>query len=109
MRLVSAVVVAAIISTDALAEVGIEHAVKAVPFAAEPEPLLPERCEFLQIRNGVKFWRGDCVSASPYATDVTPKKKSWSQKSRLVGARSGSGSARTTPHLLRSSRYSNGR
>lgn len=84
MRLVLAIVAVVIVSTDAPAEVGIEHAVKAVPFAiGEPEPLLPERCEFLEVRDGVKLWRGDCVSASRYAKSVAPKKKTWRQKSRL--------------------------
>jgi hypothetical protein len=88
MRLGLAVVAVAIISTDALAEGGIAHVVKAVPLAAEPEPLLPERCEFLEVRDGAKLWRGDCVSASPYARlavpkFVAPKKKSWHQKTRL--------------------------
>ena len=77
-----ATVAIVIISTHALAEVGIRHGVKSAPFAGEPEPLLPERCEFLEVRDGVKLWRGDCISASPYGKFVAPKKKSWRQKSR---------------------------
>ena len=76
MRLIFALFAMEIISMDALAEVGLEDVVKAVPSAlGEPEPLLPERCEFLGVRDGVKLWRGDCVSVPPYAQLIAPKKK----------------------------------
>jgi len=82
MRLIFALFAIVIISMDALAEVGLEDVVKAVPSAiGEPEPLLPERCEFLGVQDGVKLWRGDCVSAPPYAQLIAPTKKK-RQKSR---------------------------
>ena len=118
MKLVVAVVAVAIISTDALAEVGIEHVVKAVPSAAEPESLLPERCEFLEVRDGVKLWRGDCVSASPHAKFIAPKKQSWRQKSRLakksvqklsLAKKSVSNTPTRRPCCTRAARYIGGR
>jgi hypothetical protein len=82
MRLIFALVAVVIVSTDAHAEVGIEDVVKATPVAiGEPEPLLPERCEFLGVRDGIKLWRGDCISASRYAQFVATKKKLSRQKS----------------------------
>lgn len=59
------VVYAMIISTNALAQVAIEDRAPSVsPVIDEPESLLPESCELLEVINGVKIWRGDCVSAS---------------------------------------------
>ena len=86
MRFILALVASAIISTAAPAEVGTRHIVKYVPFAGEPEPLVPERCEFLEVRDGVKLWRGDCISASPYRKFVAPKRKSL-KKSRSAKKR----------------------
>lgn len=45
---------------------------KTLPFL-DPEPLRPERCEFLGLTDGFKTWRGDCVSDP--ASDVAPAPK----------------------------------
>jgi len=109
MRLVLMVVAVGIIATDARAEVGIAHVLKAVPVAAEPEPLVPERCEFLEMKDGVKLWRGDCVSASPYAKYVAPKKKSWKQKSKLARKSVLSGAPTRRTCCAHAARYLGGR
>ena len=80
------VVAVGIIATDARAEVGIAHVLKAVPVAAEPEPLVPERCEFLEMKDGVKLWRGDCVSASPYASMLLQRKNRRDKSRDLPGS-----------------------
>jgi hypothetical protein len=60
MRLLFAFIMVAIISEEAFAQGAVEDIVKAKPLAiGEPEPLLPERCEFVGVRDGVKLWRGD--------------------------------------------------
>lgn len=76
MRLILAFLAVQIVSTDALAEVGLEDVAKSVPVATgEPEPLIPERCEFVGISQGVKLWRGDCVSASLIARNKKSRRK----------------------------------
>jgi hypothetical protein len=84
MKLIFASVAITVISTGALAQRGVEDLVKGKPVAlGESEPLLPERCEFVGVRQGVKLWRGDCVSASSYER-VTVRKKSGGKVDRSM-------------------------
>ena len=62
MKCVS-IVAAALLATNALAQVIDEPASSNIAAATgEPEPLLPEKCELLEVVNGAKLWKGDCIS-----------------------------------------------
>ena len=54
--------------TNALAEVATAPFTPSVQsMVGDAELLVPGRCELLDIVNGVKIWRGDCVTVSPAA------------------------------------------
>ena len=41
----------------------------------EAEQLLPERCELLEVVNGAKLWKGDCISRPAAKEPIVRKKK----------------------------------
>ena len=76
MKCVS-IVAAALLSTNALAQIINEPASSNIAAATgEPELLLPEKCELLEVVNGAKLWKGDCIAACSGKADrqKAPKK-----------------------------------
>lgn len=70
------IVAATLLATNALAQVIDEPASSNIAAATgEPEPLLPEKCELLQVVNGAKFWKGDCISRPAAEKPIVRKKK----------------------------------
>ena len=41
----------------------------------EAEQLLPERCELLEVVNGAKLWKGDCISRPAAKEPIVRQKK----------------------------------
>src|SRR6478752_1567274 len=75
MKWCVSVLAAALLATNALAQVINESASPNMAAGiGEPEPLLPEKCELLEVVNGVKFWKGDCIS-QPAAQEPVVRKK----------------------------------
>jgi hypothetical protein len=63
-------------ATNALAQVINEPASSNMAAAiGEPEPLLPEKCELLEVVNGAKLWMGDCISRPAAEEPIVRKKK----------------------------------
>jgi hypothetical protein len=77
MKCVSIVAVA-FLTTNALAQVINEPASSNTNIAAatgEPELLLPEKCELLEVVNGAKLWKGDCISRPAEEEPIVRKRK----------------------------------
>jgi hypothetical protein len=75
MKCVS-IVAATLLATNALAQVIDEPASSNIAAATgEPEPLLPEKCELLEVVNGAKLWQGDCISRPAAEEPIVRKKK----------------------------------
>jgi hypothetical protein len=75
MKCVS-IVAATLLATNALAQVIDEPASSNIAAATgEPEPLLPEKCELLEVVNGAKLWKGDCISRPAAEEPIVRKKK----------------------------------
>jgi hypothetical protein len=53
----------------------IERASSNIAATDEPEPLLPEKCELLEVVNGAKLWKGDCISRPAAEEPIVRKKK----------------------------------
>ena len=70
------IVAATLLATNALAQAIDEPAFLNIAAATgEPEPLLPEKCELLQVVNGAKLWKGDCISRPAAEKPIVRKKK----------------------------------
>ena len=70
------IVAATLLATNALAQVIDEPASSNIAAATgEPEPLLPEKCELLEVVNGAKLWKGDCISRPAAEKPIVRKKK----------------------------------
>ena len=83
------IVAATLLATNALAQAIDEPASSNIAAATgEPEPLLPEKCELLEVVNGAKLWKGDCISRPAEEPTVRKKKrrKKVSESSPVVSA-----------------------
>ena len=75
MKCVS-IVAAALLSTNALAQIINEPASSNIAAATgEPELLLPEKCELLEVVNGAKLWKGDCISRPAAEKPIVRKRR----------------------------------
>src|SRR6476646_9229458 len=75
MKCVS-IVAATLLATNASAQVVNEPAFSDIaPTTGEAEQLLPERCELLEVVNGAKMWKGDCISRPATKETIVRKKK----------------------------------
>ena len=75
------IVVGVIVATSALAQEMVTPP-KEPLMPGEAESLVKESCEYLETINGIKIWGGDCVSASPSAEAVRPKKNARQRKAK---------------------------
>jgi hypothetical protein len=70
------VAAATLLATNAFAQVINGPASSNIAAAiGEPEPLLPEKCELLEVVNGTKLWKGDCISRPAVEEPIVRKKK----------------------------------
>ena len=75
MKCVS-IVAATLLATNASAQGVNEPAFSGIaPTTGEAEQLLPERCELLEVVNGAKLWKGDCISRPTAEASIVRKKK----------------------------------
>ena len=84
------IVAATLLATNALAQVIDEPTSSNITAATgEPEPLLPEKCELLEVVNGAKLWKGDCISRPTAEEPIVRKnkrRKKVSESSPVVSA-----------------------
>ena len=69
------IVAATLLATNALAQSNEPTRSDIAATTGEAEQLLPEKCELLQVVNGAKFWKGDCISRPAAEKPIVRKKK----------------------------------